>query len=111
MIVRNPTKDKISVQIGGHQYTIEPKGTLSVPDARAKYWKEKLHDFLILEKENNEVTVEDVVKEVEKAKEELDATDTAVELAEEHGVDLTKVEGTGADGRILKSDVEAVIQE
>lgn len=33
------------------------------------------------------------------------------EFAKEHGVDLGKVAGTGKDGRIKKSDVEAVIAD
>lgn len=40
----------------------------------------------------------------------IDATPTAKELAEEAGIDLASVEGTGKDGRILKSDVQAVIK-
>lgn len=39
----------------------------------------------------------------------LNVTPTALELAEQQGVDLTKVEGTGTDGRILKSDVLAAV--
>lgn len=35
----------------------------------------------------------------------LDVSPSAMELVKEHEVDLTKVEGTGAEGRILKSDV------
>lgn len=35
----------------------------------------------------------------------LKATDEAMKLAEEHGVDLSKVVGTGAGGNIKKSDV------
>lgn len=35
------------------------------------------------------------------------ATDAAVKLAAEHGIDLADVVGTGADGRITKGDVEA----
>lgn len=38
--------------------------------------------------------------------EAVDATDAARELAEKEDVDLSGVEGTGADGRVLKSDVE-----
>lgn len=39
----------------------------------------------------------------------VNATNGAKELAEEHGVDLATVAGTGENGRILKSDVEAVV--
>lgn len=41
---------------------------------------------------------------------EIDATDGAVELAEAEGLDLSKVKGTGEDGRVTKSDVEAYIE-
>lgn len=37
---------------------------------------------------------------------EVDATDSARELANSEGVDLNEVEGTGADGRVTKGDVE-----
>lgn len=37
---------------------------------------------------------------------EIDATDGAKELADEEGVDLSQVQGTGKDGRITKEDVE-----
>lgn len=40
---------------------------------------------------------------------EFNATPDAVALAEEHNIDLAKVTGTGKDGRILKSDVEALL--
>lgn len=42
---------------------------------------------------------------------EIDATEAALELAEELGVDLSEVEGSGADGRITKPDVEAFLEE
>jgi large subunit ribosomal protein L21 len=42
---------------------------------------------------------------------EIEATDTARTLAEEHGIDLATLEGTGKEGRILKSDVEKAIKE
>lgn len=37
----------------------------------------------------------------------IDATDGAVEAANELGIDLANVTGTGTDGRITKADVEA----
>ncbi|WP_428273652.1 50S ribosomal protein L21 [Candidatus Palauibacter sp.] len=38
-----------------------------------------------------------------------DITPVARKLAEEHGLDLGAIEGTGKDGRILKSDVDKAI--
>ncbi len=41
--------------------------------------------------------------------EEPKASEAVLEFAKEHGVDIETVVGTGKDGRIKKSDVEAVI--
>lgn len=41
--------------------------------------------------------------------EEPKASEAVLEFAKENGVDIDKVVGTGKDGRIKKSDVEAVI--
>jgi uncharacterized protein YjbJ (UPF0337 family) len=41
---------------------------------------------------------------------EIEATDAARREARERGVDLTKVEGTGSDGRIIVSDVVEVAE-
>ncbi len=41
---------------------------------------------------------------------EPEATDAAVKLAEEHGIDLSKVKGTGTGGRVIKSDVEGLLE-
>lgn len=41
--------------------------------------------------------------------EEPKASEAVLEFAKEHGVDIDQVVGTGKDGRIKKSDVEAVI--
>jgi len=41
---------------------------------------------------------------------EVDATDTARSLAEENGIDLATIKGTGKEGRILKSDVAKAIK-
>lgn len=50
------------------------------------------------------------VVETADAEEQPDATPAAVELAKEKGIDLASVTGTGADGRITKSDVENAIK-
>lgn len=41
---------------------------------------------------------------------DIDVTDAARKLAEEHGIDLAGLEGSGAGGRILKGDVEKAIR-
>ena len=46
-----------------------------------------------------------------KAAPAVNVTDVARKLAEEHGLDLGAIEGTGAGGRILKGDVERAIRE
>lgn len=53
----------------------------------------------------------DVVDAARAASAEPDATPAAAELAQEEGLDLTTIEGTGKEGRILKSDVEAAIKD
>lgn len=40
----------------------------------------------------------------------VNATDGAVELAEEHDLDLSLIQGTGSKGRIVKDDVEEVLE-
>jgi len=42
---------------------------------------------------------------------ELKITDAARKLAEENGVDLSAVKGTGKDGAILKSDISKLIKD
>jgi pyruvate/2-oxoglutarate dehydrogenase complex dihydrolipoamide acyltransferase (E2) component len=39
----------------------------------------------------------------------IDVTDGAIKLANEHGIDLSSIQGSGADGRIVKRDVEALL--
>ena len=43
-------------------------------------------------------------------KREVEATPAAVKLAGEHGIDLAEVKGTGAGGKVVKSDIEALIE-
>lgn len=41
--------------------------------------------------------------------EEIEATEAAVDLALENDIDIGEVEGSGKDGRVLKSDVQSHI--
>lgn len=45
------------------------------------------------------------------ANDEVDATDSARELANENSVNLADVEGTGKDGRVIQDDVEKFLAE
>lgn len=40
-----------------------------------------------------------------------DASPQAVKLADEYGIDLSEVKGTGRDGKIIKKDIDALIGE
>lgn len=57
-------------------------------------------------------TVGDFTKEeLAEKNADVDATDGARELAEEEGVDLSEVEGTGEEGRVTKDDVKAYLAD
>ena len=43
-------------------------------------------------------------------REGVSVTDSAFELARENGINLRTVEGTGADGKIVKADVQAELE-
>ena len=68
--------------------------------------------------EEEEVVVEEKVEAEEAPSEEaleaeieLKITDAARKLAEENGIDLSTVKGTGKDGAILKSDISKLIKK
>jgi len=42
-------------------------------------------------------------------KQVLNATDAAIALAEDNGINIDDVEGTGKDGNVTKGDVEALL--
>jgi len=101
MIIKNPTKDELTVKIFGNVYTLEGESELSVKPEVAEYWKGKLHHFLTIEEEveaklpseeladevndaiesgeltldeSREATVEEITKVAEKVEEEKKAT-------------------------------------
>jgi small subunit ribosomal protein S16 len=59
-----------------------------------------------------QVEVEEApVEETVETKIKLKITDAARKLAEENGIDLSTVKGTGKDGTILKSDISKLIKD
>jgi pyruvate/2-oxoglutarate dehydrogenase complex dihydrolipoamide acyltransferase (E2) component len=78
--------------------------------------------MLFQELMDNYATIEETLKETEnkvanldteqlRRQGELNATDAARREARERGVDLTKVEGTGSEGRITVDDVRDAVEE
>ena len=64
------------------------------------------------EVEEEQVEVEEApVEEAVEAEIELKITAAARKLAEENGIDLSTVKGTGKDGAILKSDISKLIKD
>lgn len=57
--------------------------------------------------EGNQVPLAQPVKS---EKSELLISDAVAEFAKENGIDVSKIAGTGKDGRINKSDIEAAIK-
>jgi len=59
MKIKNPTNNKIEVQIKGNIYSIEPMGTLEdVPGDVATYWKDALHNFIVISDDSSEAPVQ-----------------------------------------------------
>jgi hypothetical protein len=76
MIIKNPTTNEIRVQILGTKYVLPASGEIKyVPEEHALYWKDKIHNFLILSEDKAEVKEkvepvkeEKVVEKTEKTK-------------------------------------------
>ena len=70
-------------------------------------FQELMDNYSNIEDSLNEAqqNVSDLDPEQLRRQGEVDATDAARREARERGVDLTKIEGTGSDGRIIYSDV------
>jgi pyruvate/2-oxoglutarate dehydrogenase complex dihydrolipoamide acyltransferase (E2) component len=56
-------------------------------------------------------TYPDTATPAESAKPEVLISDNVAAFAKENGIDIAKVIGTGKDGRVNKSDIEAAIKE
>lgn len=92
---------KFPGQRGDDYYVVHPKGTLT--DATG--YLQKLEAFTRI----GEVAPPVVPDPLPVEPGEVDATDAARELAASHGIDLSRVRGSGESGRVLKADVETLI--
>ena len=59
--------------------------------------------------EDTEEGQESASDEVDSILDSIDITSAAKKLAEDHLIDITKIVGTGTDGKIIKSDVEKIL--
>jgi len=58
-----------------------------------------------------EITVKTPETEIETIEERIPASPAARRLAKEHGIDLSKVQGSGPEGRIIEEDVKKFSEE
>lgn len=64
MKITNPTNNRISVQVYGISYTIEPMGSIgNVPKEHANRWRDMIHSFVILSEDDAPIVKEIEVKE------------------------------------------------
>lgn len=96
MAMYTPEYDMFGTRPDGRQYLIARAG-VPMPLEQARR--------LGIVKDNSQP----VAPPQRKVSKTSDATPAAIRTAREHGIDLSEVEGTGADGRIIVSDVTALI--
>jgi pyruvate/2-oxoglutarate dehydrogenase complex dihydrolipoamide acyltransferase (E2) component len=87
--------------VNGVYYIVNPAGAVHSCDRDHAKGRLGQAGWRLAEDPEIEVYVEQKVQP--------EATDEAVKLASEHGLDLAAVKGSGAGGRILVKDVEAAI--
>lgn len=73
MIVKNPTKNALSIQYKGGTYSVEAQSSVDgVPSDVATFWKEQIHNFIEVsaERDFSPTPPTEVVVEVVESKEE-----------------------------------------
>jgi len=103
MIVKNPTKEDITVQLKGVKYTVKAQDSLEgVPEEQAVYWKRQLHNFITLSAEKK---VQEVKEEKEEIKEEVKEEVKEGEVEEEK----EEVKEEKSEKKSLKEKIKKVI--
>lgn len=83
MTVKNPTNNDITVQIMGVKYTVPANGEVKyVPEEHALYWRDKLHQFLVLGQDVVEKTEKETPKKEEAKVEEPTKVDEPTKESE-----------------------------
>ena len=60
---------------------------------------------------NDKISVKDLKLLAEPPKKKINASPSAQQFARDNGIDIEKVTGTGAEGKILMKDVKALVPE
>lgn len=81
--IKNPTRNAISIRFEGFDYSVDAMGSAVVPAAVAKYWKERIHNFVSIKKVSEAVAakVEDVIDAEEKEEEVVEEPKEELEEA------------------------------
>lgn len=95
--------------LSGNLFTVPPNTIVEVPDDVADGLYASfgdlvtIHDSTTLDNAGGNATGGDADKPA------VSATEGAIALAEEHGIDLSKLTGSGKDGKITQPDVAAEV--
>lgn len=114
MKVINPTKDTLTVQIEGNKYEVKGEDFLeNVPDAHAKNWKERTHNFIILKEdsvkvEKKKTPIETIKDEEEEVKEIPEITDGFSQVVEDKEIE-TELSYSDMQKEASKLGMEKVI--
>lgn len=95
--IKNPTRNPISIRFEGFDYSVEAMGSSVVPAAVAKYWKERIHNFVSIKKVSDAVV---------KAVEEEVAVEEVVEVAEEVIEEVIEEAPKAANKKVAKKSVK-----
>lgn len=78
-------------------------------DASDPFNEAKIRDGVFVSEQDDEDGDGRSVEQISQS--EAGATEAAQKLAEESGIDLADIEGSGKDGRITQDDVQAAVEE
>lgn len=97
-----PTSEKSSADGDGHRETTAPVSTVSAP---AEETNTQSKNPVTAENDKGRGSSESSGNRVSKS------SPLARRMAEEHDIDLSKVQGTGPGGRIVRDDIEDVLEQ
>jgi pyruvate/2-oxoglutarate dehydrogenase complex dihydrolipoamide acyltransferase (E2) component len=92
----------------GDGRTFAPGEVITDLDTDNDFNKERIEEGVFVSEKDDQAA--DGRSDEELSTADAGATDAAIKLADESGIDLTDVTGTGKDGRITADDVTAAVE-